>query len=132
MAYLIACLVAVLAFFINRFLLRFIGPKVVVSLAPAVEEVLKTLPPYLLSADILLTHAAFGLIEAVFDMKNGRHKAGAAAASLIGHTFFGAVAVFILQSGGGPFLAVTAAYVFHLGWNVVAVLITTGRKDKPT
>lgn len=133
MAYIIACLMAALSFIGNRFLLKHLGPRIIISIAPALEETAKTLLAYLLAADILMTHALFGIIEAGYDYKTSRnHKLGAAVASITGHIFFGVITVFVLQTSGSLVLSLLSAYAVHLGWNVVAVLINARRKDKAT
>ena len=133
MAYIIACLMASLSFIINRFLVKHIGPKVIISSAPALEEMAKTVLAYLLQADILMTHTVFGVIEAGYDYKNSkRHKVGAAIASIAGHTLFGIITVFILDASGSLMLSLLSAYAVHLGWNVLAVLINARRKDRAT
>lgn len=133
MAYIIACLMAAFSFIGNRFLLKHLGARVIVSSAPALEEAAKTLLAYLLAADILLTHIIFGIIEAGYDYQTSRsHKLGAAVASIAGHTFFGSITVYILQTSGSVALGLLSAYAVHLGWNVVAILINARRKDKTT
>lgn len=133
MAYIIACLMASLSFIVNRFLVKHLGPKVVISSAPAFEETAKTVLAYLLQADILMTHTVFGVIEAGYDYRNSRrHKVGAAVASVAGHTLFGMITVFILEAGGSLVLSLISAYAVHLGWNVLAVLVNARRKDKAT
>lgn len=121
MAYVLAVLTSTLAFVLNKFLLARIGPLVVVTWGPVMEEAVKTLPAYSLGADVLLTHVLFGLIEAGYDALTARHGWLAAVASLAGHSVFGAITV-LLTAGVGVVAGLAAAMLAHLAWNRVAVL----------
>ena len=128
MAYIIGCFMASLSFLINRAMLKRLGPRVIVSMSPAVEELAKTGLAYWLDADILVTHMVFGLIEAIYDYRvSGSIRA--AAASITGHAFFGAVTVFILSASESLWLSWLSACAIHICWNVSAVLLTKSRKD---
>ncbi|MCX7780292.1 MAG: hypothetical protein N2491_05130 [Negativicutes bacterium] len=130
--YVIAGLMASLSFLVNRALLRRLGPTVVITLGPAMEETAKTLLPYYLGVDIFVTHAAFGLFEATYDyVTGGKQKWAAAAASVAGHALFGFITVSVLRLSGSLPLALASACVLHIGWNVAAILICA-RKDKVT
>ena len=131
MAYILACLMASLSFMINRRLVRSIGPNVVIGLGPLLEEAAKTLPAYLLNADILLVHVLFGLLEALYDCQQSeRHKIGAALASLGGHSLFGLVSVGFLSLTGVVWVGLAGGYIVHLVWNVFAVNFFSVRKGR--
>lgn len=124
---------ASLSFLVNRRLVKWFGPRVVISAGPAFEEAAKTVPAYLLSADILLTHLVFGIIEAGYDYKTSeRHKLAAAAASIAGHTLFGVVTVYMLKVSGSLGLSFLCAYIVHVCWNVAAVLLNVRKEGKIT
>lgn len=122
MAYIIACLMAALSFLVNKLLLRYIGPEVVLTGGPVVEEIAKTWLSWLLGADILLTHFVFGLLEGGYDWLTAGQGAGKAAAlSIAGHTLFGVITVSLLALTGSIWLALAAAIVAHASWNVIAI-----------
>lgn len=113
---------AALSFIANRAALRFLGPRAVISLGPLMEEAAKTLPAFYLGADILLTHAAFGAVEACYDwLTSRRFGAKAAVLSLVGHSLFGLVTVGALALWGSVLLAAAAGLAGHLAWNVTLI-----------
>lgn len=122
MGYLIGCLVAALSFLLNRTLVRRIGPAAIISYGPLLEESTKTLPAFLLGADILAVHITFGLAEAAYDWyQNARSGSKAALFSVAGHSLFGSATVFILALSGSIWLALAAGVVAHLVWNVSVI-----------
>ena len=129
MAYVIACLMASLSFLLNKALLKTVGPRSIVSFSPAVEEALKTLPAYYLSADILATHVTFGLLEAVYDWLPKRKSSDKAALfSLIGHTLFGLATIAALWLADSIWMAVAAGFACHLAWNAAVVTFYAPRE----
>lgn len=129
MAYVIACLMAGLSFLFNRALLKYIGTVTVISMSPVIEELLKTLPAYYLSADIFATHATFGLLEAVYDWRTGRKEGGKAAVlSITGHSLFGAFTLMTLKLTGDIRLATGAGVAAHLAWNTLIIRLV--RRDR--
>lgn len=129
MAYVLAALMAALSFLLNRTALRYVGPKTVIGLGPALEEAAKTLPAFYLGADILLTHVIFGAVEAGYDWLTSRFfGAKAAILSLVGHSLFGLTTVGALALTGSVMLAAAAGLVCHLAWNIAMIyLLTEGR-----
>lgn len=122
MAYVLAVLMAALSFLVNRAALRYLGVRAVVSLGPAVEEAAKTLPAFYLGADIALTHAVFGAIEAGYDwLTSRRFGAKAAVLSLTGHSLFGLATVGVLAWTGSVALAVAVGLACHLAWNIALI-----------
>lgn len=125
MAYILAVLMAALAFLLNRAALGISGVKAVITWGPTLEEAVKTLPAYWLGADIFLTHVLFGAIEAAHDWLTSRRRGAAAAFfSLAGHSLFGAVTVVVLHFAGSPALALAAGIAAHLAWNVALIRLT--------
>lgn len=124
MAYVIGCLMAGLSFLLNKLLLKYMGMKVIISYSPVLEELTKTLCPYYLGADILVTHMIFGVLEAIYDwVKRENRERGAMAAllSMIGHTLFGIVTIAILNLSDSVFLGIFVASSVHLIWNVTLI-----------
>ncbi|MDR3589693.1 MAG: hypothetical protein P4N41_08550 [Negativicutes bacterium] len=122
MAYILAGLMAALSFLLNRVALRYVGLKAVITCGPVLEEAVKSWPAFYLGADILLTHAGFGAIEAVYDWYTSqKHGSAAAALSIFGHGLFGLVTVGTLSLTNQFPLALGAAIVTHLAWNVVMI-----------
>lgn len=114
-------LAAVVTWLSNFVLLKFVrSARVVVFLAPAVEESAKTGFAVLLGSPVWLAHLAFGFLEALWDvLGGGRRGIYAGMAGLAGHAFFGLAAFFLLQAGGALWLAVAGAYLLHVGWNAL-------------
>jgi len=127
MAYVIGCLMAGLSFLLNKLLLKYIGIKVVISYSPVMEELTKTLCSYYLSADILVTHVVFGILEAGYDWfnrQNGQRGSIAALLSIVGHTLFGGITVFIFGHSNNIFIGILAGSSIHLVWNVVLIRLS--------
>lgn len=125
MSYVLAFLMAGLSFLLNRAALRHVGAKAVITVSPAVEEALKTLPAFFLGADVLLTHALFGVIEAGYDGWTGGDNGPAAALlSVAGHGLFGLATTAVLFWGGSVFWALGGGIAAHLVWNVLVIRAT--------
>jgi len=127
MAYVIGCLMAGLSFLLNRFLLKYIGIKVVISYSPVVEELTKTLCSYYLAADILVTHIIFGVLEAGYDWfnrQNGQCGTIAAVLSILGHTLFGGITVFIFNLSNSIYIGMIVGIGVHLVWNVTLIRLS--------
>lgn len=122
MTYTIACLMAALSFLINKTLLKYVGPKVIFTYGPAVEEAAKTLLAWYLDADILATHITFGLLEGCYDWLAGSPNGlKAAASSVAGHTLFGIITIVMIRFTGSVWLAVAGAIVAHVVWNTLII-----------
>ena len=122
MAYVAACLIAPLCFLVNKGLLKYLGPRVVYTWGPAVEETAKTLLPWLVGGDILVTHMTFGLLEGVYDCFTANvHPGRAAVGSLAGHTLFGFITSALLWQTGLLVPALAAAIAIHMLWNRAAL-----------
>lgn len=125
MAYVAACLMAPLCFLINKGLLKYLGPRVVYTWGPAAEEVAKTLLPWMVGGDILVTHVTFGLLEGVYDCFTAKlHPGRAAVGSLAGHTLFGLITSTLLWQTGLLALALVTAIASHMLWNRAALRLS--------
>jgi len=123
----IGCLMAGLSFLLNKLLLKYIGVKVVISYSPVVEELSKTLCSYYLSADILVTHIVFGVLEAIYDwlhQQNEQRGTIAALLSIVGHTLFGGITVLVFNLSNSIYIGVVAAIVVHVLWNVTLIRLS--------
>lgn len=121
MAYVIGCLMAGVSFLLNKFLLKYLGVKAVLSCSPILEEVTKTLCSYYFAADILATHVIFGILEAVYDwVKRKSYKRGIVAVllSVIGHTLFGSLTILIFNLSDSIFFGLFVGSCVHLIWNI--------------
>lgn len=110
-----------LSFLLNKFLIQQLGVKAIVSCSPVLEEVMKTLGSHYFSADILLTHIIFGILEAIYDwVKRQSYKRGIIAAllSVSGHTLFGLLTVMIFNLSDNIFLGLFVGSSAHLIWNI--------------
>lgn len=123
MAYIIGCLMAGLSFSINKFLLKYIGLKIVISYSPILEELSKSICSYYLAADILVTHITFGVLEAIYDWYQSSASRGGIAAflSIIGHTLFGGLTIVFLNLSGNIFFGIFVASCAHLLWNITLI-----------
>lgn len=122
MAYIIGMLTASLSFLANRVLLKYIGPEVIISYSPILEEAAKTLLSYLLGADILATHFTFGILEALYDWHiSPKYKLWAALSSMSGHGLFGLITMGILFMTGSIWMGLMGGIVTHLCWNAAVV-----------
>ncbi|ACV61165.1 hypothetical protein Dtox_0212 [Desulfofarcimen acetoxidans DSM 771] len=110
---------ACIAWCINYLLFQLlINKSKAVLAAPVVEELSKTLIAINLGASILYTHLVFGLVEAVWDIRNS-HKLGLTAAwmSVGGHAVFGLSAQIIYMNQQKILYSVAAGLIIHLIWN---------------
>ena len=122
MAYVLAVLMAALSFLLNRAALRYAGLQAVIGWGPVIEEAAKTVPAFYLGADVLLTHALFGAIEAGYDWRSGGGNGPTAALlSVAGHSLFGGLTVGVIYLTGSVSLALVAAAAAHVAWNVALV-----------
>lgn len=126
MAYIIACLMASLSFILNRLLIKIIGNITIITFSPVVEEGAKTLLPYYLGADIVVTHAVFGVLEAVYDWQGAADKVRAATFSIIGHSLFGLVTIAGLYLAANIWLGLAGGIVMHLMWNFIIFQVFQG------
>lgn len=131
MAYLIGMLTASFSFLANRALLKYIGPEVIITYSPMLEEAAKTLLSYFLAADIVAAHLTFGLLEAIYDWHNSpQNRFWAAAASVLGHGAFGLVTIVLLFLSGSIWAGLAGGTITHLLWNRTVVFFSENRSGK--
>ncbi|WP_408955225.1 hypothetical protein [Natroniella sp. ANB-PHB2] len=111
---LIAMLVALLAFIINRQLVIKLGNQTILYLIPLVEEVLKSGGFYLLGGNLILIHLGFGIIEGLFDYLDSTL---AAILAIVSHLLFGYLTLFIFEQTGQLLLAIVIVGIVHSYWN---------------
>jgi hypothetical protein len=120
MAYVLALLMAVVSFLLNRQLLQRIGSDVVLTYGPALEETVKSLPAYYLGADILVVHVTFGVIEGCWDWVHDR-RLWATIGSIVGHGAFGLLTILGLYLTNSIWPGLAAGLAAHLAWNVMII-----------
>lgn len=125
--FLAAISAALLAWPLNRAVVRLFGRPAIIFLVPVIEETVKTGAGFYLKASLLPVHAGFGGIEAVYE-NSTRKKARltVALSSIIGHFLFGLATVLARRATGSSFLAVGAAVLLHMFWN--SLLTDLGRR----
>ena len=116
-----------LSWLINGFIMR-LGPRGLIYLAPAAEEVAKTGLALALGACVPAAHIFFGLLESLWDGA-GKKNIPAGVSALLGHTVFGLITYYVFIFSGEPAPAMICAYFAHAGWNSL-VLRLAGRKWK--
>ncbi len=118
------CAAALLSYYINSKALKDAGEKVIVYWAPILEELLKTGFALVLKSKVLLTHATFGVVEAVYDIFTNDSITAywAGAASLISHIVFGAITQYFIYRQNSFFGIAIAAFV-HMAWNFAVIRI---------
>lgn len=101
---------ALAAFLLNRYLVGRFGPETIVYITPIIEESLKTGLAVFFNTAILPVHIVFGLIEGIYDLKTSRVGVAAGLLSLIWHTCFGLVTIFL------------RTFMGHLGYGLIAAI----------
>lgn len=130
-AYLIGMLTASFSFLANRALLKYIGPEVIITYSPMLEEASKTLLSFFLAADIIAAHLTFGLLEAIYDWHNSpQNRFLAAAASLLGHGAFGMVTIVLLFLSGSIWVGLAGGTIAHLFWNRTVISCSENRSGR--
>jgi len=115
----------------NRAALKLIGTKGIVVLTPLIEESAKTGSAFLIGSPLLLTHAAFGMVEGVYDSwEAGMKGITAGLTSLLGHSFYGYVANLAWNRYGEFPAAVLAGYVAHMMWNMAVMKFVVAKRRK--
>jgi len=118
------------AFLINRVLLKFLGPPVVVLLVPVWEEAAKTAAAHFWQAGLIETHLLFGLCEACYDLRQGGRGKAAAFLSLAGHGFFGTATYLVFSLTGSLLAGLVAGTFLHSGWNGIIIGLSGGNRRK--
>ena len=107
-------LASLLAFIINRYLVKKLGNKAIVYLIPCLEEILKTGLFYVIGGNLVATHLIFGLIEAGFDYLTNYW---AAFGALLSHFLFGYLTLIIWNATSRLKIAVLVVILIHISWN---------------
>ncbi|GAW91663.1 hypothetical protein [Calderihabitans maritimus] len=111
-------LAAVLGWAANNALFQLQGKKAVEIFIPVIEETLKSSIAWLLGASLVLTHAVFGAVEALYDLHAGRTgNRVAAVGSFLAHVLFGAITWMAKEKTGYLLVGIFAAVFVHLLWN---------------
>lgn len=122
MAYMAGFFMACLSFLVNKALLKIFGPKIIISYSPLVEESTKTLFAYCIGADILLTHVAFGAVEASYDFYHSKNfRWQAAMLSIVAHSLFGIITVITYQLSDSILIGLLLGFTAHWLGNILLV-----------
>lgn len=99
-----------------------LGPRGLLYLVPAVEELTKSLFAIALNSSLFLSHAVFGTVEAVYDTLMTR-KTGvwAGLVSYLGHMLFGLITLGIYRLTGLVLFGLMGGYLVHLAWNLLVL-----------
>jgi hypothetical protein len=119
LVFLISLAALVLAYLVNKGMLKILRENAVLLSAPVVEELLKTIPAYFLNRPVFHVHLLFGLGEGMYDFFTGKRESGkwAALVSVLSHSLFGALTLLILTYTGQVLLALAGAILAHCIWN---------------
>lgn len=113
---------AIVAWFVNRFLVVKGGDRAVIWLVPPLEEILKTGLAVLWGASMPLAHGAFGLLEAVHDyLSSPRWGLWAGLCSIITHFLLGWVTLLSYRFYPSWILAILVSSFLHIIWNAVVI-----------
>ncbi|NLZ54444.1 MAG: hypothetical protein GX892_15125 [Thermoanaerobacteraceae bacterium] len=117
------CVAALFSYYINSKALKSAGEKVIINLAPILEELFKTGFALVLKGKVLLSHVTFGVVEAAYDIwANGISTAyWAGFASIISHSVFGAISQYFIYRTDNNFLGIAIAALIHMAWNYTVI-----------
>ncbi|MDP3487097.1 MAG: hypothetical protein Q8S19_04090 [Bacillota bacterium] len=125
----VALLAASVAYVANRLGQKTLGRVAKALFSPFVEEMLKTLLALLFAASVLLVHTAFGIVEAITDVRHSRRPITTAALAVATHILFGAVTV-LGRRYFSIYAGISASVLLHMLWNsYVYDLVNLQRKD---
>lgn len=91
-----------------------------IIMVPVLEEGAKTGLALLLGANIVLVHAVFGTIEAIYEIYRDR-KMGSGAAALLIHFFLGIITTILFACFHSWSIALLGAIILHSGWNTIII-----------
>lgn len=120
-------LAAGIAWVINYLASKFLGEQAVLFVSPLIEELLKTGAAWLGGAPIVLTHATFGSVEAVYDLSQPTGGVSGGITSFLGHLAFGSITELIYHETGSIWLGWLLATAAHMLWNRTVSAIITGK-----
>jgi hypothetical protein len=113
-----AIIAAAAAWLLNRLAVDYLGDRSIAWVVPLVEEGCKTGAALWLGAPLLLTHGAFGMVEAWLDIQ-GHHNYRAGWISLAGHLFYGWLTAWAWTVTGHWGWGLLSAVLVHTGWNTL-------------
>ncbi|NYE57391.1 hypothetical protein [Carboxydothermus ferrireducens] len=113
-------LAAVLAYGVNKLLVRLLTKEKVALVAPSIEECLKTFLGLLGQGNIVFTHFAFGFAEGLYDLITARQKYLAFFLSIVTHTVFGIITLSITEKFT-LFLGISTAALGHTLYNLIVL-----------
>ncbi|HHV61510.1 MAG TPA: hypothetical protein GXX51_02575 [Firmicutes bacterium] len=117
-----ALLAACAVFILNRYILERARPAFTVVISPFVEEAAKTILALLFAGSIVVVHAIFGIVEAIFDLvANFENGIGAGIVSAAGHLLFGAITFEVIAATGSILVGISVASFTHLAWNLLVL-----------
>ncbi len=115
-------LAALMAYVLNRILLRVAGNRVIVLVVPFVEELAKTGSAVLLGSALIATHGLFGVVEAFHDVAISRkHGLEAGMVSIAGHLVFGLITRSLVGIPVHWVYAALATGMVHALWNSIVL-----------
>jgi len=89
----------------------------VAYIVPVAEEILKTLIAIIFGASIFYAHFSFGVIEAIWDMKVNTKGFRPAIFSLLTHSIFGFITIYIFWLTGFLIFGIIISIITHIIWN---------------
>jgi hypothetical protein len=129
MAHVLALLMAAVSFLMNRQMLKHIGPEVILTYGPLLEEVVKSLPAYYLGVNLMAVHFTFGMIEGLWDwVSNSRQCLWATIGSIVGHSLFGFLTTLGLYLTGSIWPGLASGLAAHWVWNVMVIRALSHRE----
>lgn len=118
--WLLVGVIAGISFYLNRCFWRLVGARAIITWGPLTEEVLKSGTALCAGVPLLPVHVGFGIVEAAYDWYAGGCRQ-AVVLSLMAHSLFGAVTVFIAAASHNNWLAIATAIALHAAWNLILV-----------
>ncbi|MEG6617172.1 hypothetical protein V6C27_12210 [Peptococcaceae bacterium 1198_IL3148] len=108
---------AVVSWLINGKLIAAFGKeKTVIFTGPAVEELLKTGFALALASPVIISHIAFGVAEAIWELYAYKRGVVAGFFAVLTHALYGVVTVLAIERVGA-YAAPLLAYIVHMFWN---------------
>ena len=109
---------SIVAFLLNKYMVRAVGRSAVVTASPAIEEASKTILAMVLGAPVVAAHLGFGMVEGLYDMSKGRQVSGLALGlSVLSHFVFGLITYAGSAVSASWLAGLGAAILVHTIWN---------------
>lgn len=114
-------LAAVVSWVFNgKILTIFDNNKAVIFIGPAIEELLKTGLALVLAAPLIISHAVFGLVEAIWEFSIYKKGAVAGLLAVLSHLFYGFLTMMVAEKVR-IVIALIVAYTAHMLWNYLVI-----------